>query len=154
MSCSCVTLIPPIIVTDPGPCFRLGTMLLDQCNNAGPCGDTATIDFTCFNINCPGTFNIEVYKISDPTKIIINSIGVGGLTYTTTNNAFPNDRIEITLYATCKNSNCDILSDYGTIIIYIKDKCKGVICPTGFSCDYCTGLCQPETLNLNINSNL
>lgn len=153
MPCSCVTYIPPVLPPNNPDCFRLGTMLLDQCNNAGPCGDTATIPFTCFNINCTGTLSFSVYSISDPTKIIVNSIGAGGLTYTTTNNAYPNDRIEIVVYGVCDNGPCDILSDYGTIVIYIKDKCKGVVCPASWSCDYCTGLCQPQLLNLNINSN-
>lgn len=123
-------------------CFRLGHILVAECDSVGPCGNTGFVPFDCFNIDCdsPDILSFKVYSNSRPDLITVNAINSSGLTFTTSNTAVGNERVEITIYGQCKGE-CNFKSDYGSVVIYIKNVCKGVLCESYQKCDPCTQVC-------------
>ena len=136
--CLCKYIPPAAPCTSKTGCLRLGYLVVKPKNSVGPCGKTGYVSFSCFDFSgcCSGDIRIIVDNISDPDKIIVNSITKEKLTFTTTNAANAGDKIKIRIKATC----CD-LGDYGEITIFIKDLCDCTVCESGFVCNKCTGTC-------------
>ena len=137
-----------------GECFELGTIVVSCDNSVGPCGETAIIPFTCFCYPCDN----PVFKITNLNEIqglTIDNIDKEGITVTTTGELDPNDKVEICFKASCPSEeSCNHKSDYGSVVIYIKDKCSGVECNEGFECEKCNGDCVALTPELSLtNSN-
>jgi hypothetical protein len=81
----------------------------------------------------------------------IDSITKTGLTFTTNGVGIGNSKEEINIKVVCKDADgCVIQSDYGRIVIYLKDLCAGVICDTGEDCDKCTGVCGTACVDVSI----
>lgn len=133
-----------------GGCLTLGVITKTDCS-MNLCGttDELEIDFSCFCIPCANpTFKIlnapefphlEVVSISKD-KLVVKSTGEGFTQKQT---------IKFSAYCT-GDDDCTTLSDYGTVNLYFKGKCTGVVCETGYECDNCTGLCAPITGSLSV----
>ena len=143
--CSCIgTYTPSSSCPATGTCFRLGNILVAECDsNLLPCGGIGVVDFTCFNMPCvlPNTLEFQVVSNSRPDLITITSINSGGLTLATTLAAKGGEYVTIEFFGQCKGVNCDTLSDYGSVTIYIKDVCRDVLCKPYQICNPCTLTC-------------
>lgn len=129
-----------------GDCFELGTVVVSCENSVGPCG-TGTTPFNCFQYPCEN----PTFKITNKDEIkglVVDTIDKDGITYTTDGTLEPYDKVEVNFKASCPASeDCDHKSDYGSVVIYIKDLCLGVDCPEDHYCDKCNGECvalEPE----------
>lgn len=156
--CSCVgTYTPPpdscTNCTTDCTCLNLGHITVWPDNSVGPCGQTGSVAFDCFDLcacqNEAATFT--VIDITPPNILTVNSVTTAGLSFTTTSEAEAYDKVEITLKAHCQYVDDPTvrLGDYTTVTIFIKDLCKDVICGEGESCDKCDGLCADD-INLAI----
>ena len=132
-----------------GDCFELGTVVITCENSVGPCNETGFISFSCFTFPCANP-QFEVINKKDLKYLTVDSIDSQGITFTTNGEGNANDREEICFRAVCKGDDCDVKSDYGSAVIYIKDKCAGVICPEEHQCNKCTGECEPLCPNLTV----
>jgi len=146
--CSCIYSCTPCTTCTTSTCMRLGNIVVEECNSVGPCGQVGSVSFTCFQYNCTNIPTFSVYSISDPSLISVVSIDAGGLVFQTSNSAIGGERVEIVFHASC--DGCTGKSDYGSVVIYIQNMCKGITCPAGQVCQPCTGLCAPGSSDLNV----
>jgi len=136
-------------------CLDLGAITVFPDDGVAPCGQSGVVSFTdCFDF-CPCDNEVATMSVQDITPedvITVNSISQSGLTYTTSDDAEPNQKVTITVKAVCasKTTAGVTLGDYTTITIYIKDLCKGVLCDSGETCNKCTGECEPD-VNLTVS---
>ena len=134
--CKC-SVITPLSKCDSN-CIQAPNMLVSDSVTA--CDSTGEIDISPIVTKC-GTnsvsYSIISYKnVSNPT---INS---SGITFVPVNNNYESAEI---IYKV----SCGILSDTGKIIIVYKDRCVGVVCQSGYSCNKCTGVCSNVTNDLS-----
>jgi len=154
--CSCVSTCNPSdppVVTNNCDCLNLPYITVFPDDSVGPCGQTGTVDFSdCFDF-CACEEEVAVLTVMDidPPVLVVNSINTGGMSYTTTEDAEPYDKVEVTIKATCTDKDDEdvLIGDYTTITIWIKDLCKNVLCESGEICNKCTGECDP---NVNLTT--
>ena len=125
-----------------GDCLSLGHILVGCENSIAPCDTTNTlkIPFDCFCFPCDN----PVFKVTNTSSIkyaTVVSIDKTGITIKPDGTGRANSKVYIEFMAMCSDG-CDVKSDYGSVSIYLKDLCKGVICPDGLSCNECTGICN------------
>lgn len=150
--CSCVgNYTPSSSSTSTSDCLLLGTIVIANCDSAAPCGATGTVSFECFDYECETPPSFVVTYNSRPDILTVTDISSTGLDYQTSMTAVGDERVEITFYATC-GSACGGSSAYGTVIIYIKNLCRGIVCQQGYSCAACTGLCVPTAPEVQVNN--
>lgn len=150
--CSCVGNYTPSTPTTPtSDCLLLGNIVISDCDSIVPCGGTGTIDFDCFDYNCEDVPTFVVTSNSRPDLITVTAISSTGITVQTSNDAVGGERVQIDFYATC-GSACGGSSAYGTVVLYIKSQCKGVLCNPGYTCAPCTGLCVPTAPEVQVNN--
>lgn len=147
--CSCVGNTTVTTTTTTSDCLTLGNIIISQCDSAAPCGASGSITFDCFDYNCEDVPVFTVYSNSRPDLITVTGISADGIDFTTSSDAVGGERVEITFHATC-GSACEGSSDYGTLVLYIKNLCKGVACGPGYTCAPCTGLCVPTDPEVQI----
>lgn len=134
-----------------GKCFQLGTIVVSCENSVGPCNQTGTIPFKCFCYPCENpTFKIT--NLDQIKGLVVDSIDKDGVTVTTDGTLEPYDKVEICFKASCPTEDCDHKSDYGSVVIYIKDLCLGVDCATGSTCDKCNGECSEIAPEIEISN--
>ncbi len=131
-----------------GDCLTLGRILVGCENSIAPCAteDTLTIPFDCFCIPCE-TPQFKILNESEIEHVEVVSINGDGLTIQPTGTGKANSKVEIRFKAICAD-DCNTLSDYGSVVIYLKDICKGVLCGDGEQCNDCTGDCDDITIDL------
>lgn len=147
--CSCLGNTTTSTPTSTSDCLTLGNIIISQCDSAAPCGASGSITFDCFDYNCETTPTFVVYSNSRPDLITVTDITADGLDFTTSMTAVGGERVEIVFYATCGDS-CSGSSAYGSLVLYIKNLCKGVACGAGYTCAPCTGLCVPTDPEIQI----
>lgn len=149
--CSCVGSYTPSTPTSSSTCLTLGNIVISECESAVPCGGTGTIAFDCFDYNCESTPAFVVYSNSRPDLLTVTDITSTGLDFQTSMSAVGGERVEILFYATCGTA-CGGSSAYGSVVLYIRNLCKNVVCEQGYSCTPCTGICNPTAPEVQINN--
>jgi 23S rRNA U2552 (ribose-2'-O)-methylase RlmE/FtsJ len=143
--CTCIgTYTPSSPCTSSSTCFRLGNILVAECDsNLLPCGGVATVNFDCFKMPCvaPNYLEFKVTSNSRPDLIRVVNITSSEITLATTVDAKGGEFVTIEFYGQCTGLNCDTLSDYGSVTIYIKNVCRDILCESYQVCDPCTKLC-------------
>lgn len=134
--CTCSVISPP--TKCDSNCIQAPNMLVS--NSVTACDLSGEIDISPIVTKCgsnPVYYSIISYKnVSDPT---INS---SEITFKPVNNNYESGEIVYKV-------SCGILSDVGKIIIVYKNKCTGVICEPGYTCDKCTGQCNIVNTDLS-----
>jgi hypothetical protein len=129
--------------------MSLGHIIVGCENSIGPCdvNDTLKIPFDCFCFTCDN----PSFKITNSDSIkyaTVVSIDKTGLTIKPDGTGTANSKVHVEFIATCKN-DCEVKSDHGSVSIYLKDLCKGVLCDSGLSCNPCTGECNVVSNDLS-----
>jgi hypothetical protein len=75
------------------------------------------------------------------------SIDKTGVTIQPDGTGVANSKVEIAFKAVCEDG-CETKTDYGSVSIYLKDICKGVLCGDGERCNQCTGDCDDILIDL------
>lgn len=144
--CTCLGIQTPTTPTPcptPSNCLTLCNIIIPPDESVGPCDKTGNIPFDNFDYGACGVTTptlqvINLAEIEEQGYITIDSIDETGLTFTTTDQAVGNGKVEV-----CIQGTCGIFQDIATIIIYIKDLCEGVICiEENFFCNPCSGACE------------
>lgn len=143
-SCSTTT------TTGCGDCLQLGHILVGCDNSIAPCDTESTlkVPFDCFCFPC----TTPQFKILNPTSIqyaTVESIDKTGITIRPDGTGGANSKVEISFFALC-DDGCDTTSDFGSVSIYLKDICKGVLCDDGETCNQCSGECEPDEIDLSV----
>lgn len=129
-------------VCPAGDCLLLGNILISPENSVFSGGETGTVSFDCFEYCACGEVD-PIFKITDvshPDYFSDLQIDHEGLTFTTSLVALSN--VKITVYFLAK---CGSFSDSGSVDIYLKDKCEGVVCIGECQeCNPLTGVCDCE----------
>lgn len=125
-----------------GDCLSLGHILVGCENSIAPCDTNSTlkIPFDCFCFPCDN----PQFKITNSSSIkyaTVVSIDKTGVTIKPDGTGAANSKVYIEFMAMCSDG-CDVKSDFGSVSIYLKDLCKGVICEDGYKCNECTGVCD------------
>ena len=142
----------PVSITAPcgDDCIHLGTIVVACTDSVGPCSAQGTVPFDCFCIPCDNP-TFQILNTSSLQYLTVDSISKTGLVFTTNGVGTGNSKEEINIKVICKDADgCNIQSDYGTIVIYLKDLCAGVVCPTGEECDKCTGICGVSCVDVAV----
>ncbi len=118
-------------------------------NSIAPCDTESTlkVPFDCFCFPCAN----PTFKITNTSSIKyaeVVSIDKTGITIQPDGTGKANDKVYIEFLAVCSDG-CDTKSDYGSVSIYLKDICKGVVCNDGYKCNDCTGDCDQITIDLS-----
>jgi hypothetical protein len=131
-----------------GDCLTLGRILVGCENSIAPCAttDTLTIPFDCFCFPCENP-QFKVINESEIEHLTVLSITKDGLVVKPTGTGRANSKVEIRFKAICAD-DCNTLSDYGSVVIYLKDICKGILCGDGEVCNDCTGNCDDVVIDL------
>lgn len=131
-----------------GDCLTLGRVLVGCENSIAPCAteDTLTIPFDCFCIPCDNP-QFKVTNSSEIEHLTVVSISADGLVVQPTGTGSANSKVEIRIKAVCSDG-CDTRSDFGEIVIFLKDICKGVLCDDNQTCNDCTGDCDDNEIDL------
>lgn len=132
-----------------GDCLRLGHIMVGCDNSIAPCDTESTlkVPFDCFCFPCT-TPTFKITNISSIKYATVVSIDKTGITIQPDGTGGPNDKVYIEFLAVCSDG-CDTKSDYGSVSIYLKDICKGVVCSDGYKCNGCTGECDLITIDLS-----
>jgi len=132
-----------------GDCLTLGRILVGCENSIAPCAteDTLTIPFDCFCIPC-NTPQFKILNTSEIQHVMVESISKEGITIRPTGTGKANSKVEIRFKAVCED-DCNTLSDFGSVVIYLKDICKGVLCGEGEVCNDCNGECEDVLIDLS-----
>ena len=121
-----------------GSCIKLGQLTVEPKKSVTACQETGFVDFSCFDftgcINAP-TFQIK--ESCDLDALSSYSFDQTGFTFTTSGKLV--DKIEILFQAHCLNEDDCVISDFGKLIIYLRDYCKEVPTPEGCNCNPCNG---------------
>lgn len=132
-----------------GGCLTLGRIVVGCENSIAPCAinDTLTIPFDCFCIPCENP-QFKITNSSDIKYVDVISIDKTGLKIKPDGTGKANSKVEIRFKAVCAD-DCNTLSDYGSVVIYLKDICKGVLCGDGELCNDCNGECEEVLIDLS-----
>lgn len=132
-----------------GDCLSLGHILVGCRNSIAPCDvdNTLKIPFDCFCFPCENV-SFKITNKSDIKYATVVSIDKTGLTIKPDGTGGANSKVHVEFLAMCSD-DCDSKSDFGSVTIYLKDLCKGVICEDGFACDECSGACNPVSNDLS-----
>lgn len=138
-----------------GDCFNLGHILVGCDNSIAPCDTTSTlkIPFDCFCIPCDAP-QFKITNLKNIKGVTIESIDKTGITVRPDGTGDPRTPVRIEFFGACFDG-CDTKSDFGSVSLYFKDLCKGVLCDEYYTCDKCTGNClpiPPEVLMVPNNS--
>lgn len=136
-------------VSGCGDCLKLGHILVGCENSIAPCDTESTlkVPFDCFCFPCAN----PQFKITNLSKInyaTVVSIDKTGVTIQPDGTGHANSKVEIEFFAVCEDG-CDTKSDFGSVSIYLKDICKGVICQDGYKCNDCSGDCVQVTMDVS-----
>ncbi len=139
----------PTSTSECGGCLTLGHIMVGCENSIAPCDTESTlkVPFDCFCFPCDN----PQFKITNLSKIkyaTVVSIDKTGVTIQPDGTGKANSKVEIEFFAMCSDG-CDVKSDYGSVSIYLRDICKGVICEDGYKCNDCTGDCDQVTIDLS-----
>jgi len=135
--------------TGCGDCLTLGHITVGCENSIAPCDteNTLKIPFDCFCFPC----ETPLFKITNLSSIqyaTVVSIDKTGITIQPDGTGGAYSKVFITFFATCPDG-CDTTSDFGSVSIYLKDVCDGVICDDGYTCNDCTADCDQNTIDLS-----
>ena len=134
--------------TKCGGCLTLGRIIVGCENSIAPCDTESTlkIPFDCFCFPCT-TPNFKILNQSSIKYATIESIDKTGITIRPDGTGVANSKVEIAFKAVCED-DCETKADYGSVVIYLKDICKGILCGDGEVCNQCTGNCDNITIDL------
>lgn len=94
--------------------------------------------------SCDGS-NTWTVESDDEITATINSAGL--ITYDATSLALPGVEYEITWKVTCSLYG---MTESGKVKVLIEDKCIGVTCDPGQTCNKCTGECETPESNMGL----
>ncbi len=134
--------------TGCGDCLTLGRILVGCENSIAPCDTSSTlkIPFDCFCFPCT-TPTFKILNQSSIKYATVVSIDKTGVTIQPDGTGVANSKVEIAFKAVC-GEDCETKTDYGSVVIYLKDICKGVLCGDGEKCNECTGDCDDILIDL------
>lgn len=135
--------------TPCGGCLTLGRIVVGCENSIAPCDTSSTlkVPFDCFCFPCT-TPKFKILNQSSIKYATVVSIDKTGVTIRPDGTGVANSKVEIAFKAVCED-DCDTKSDYGSVVIYLKDVCKGVLCTDTQECNQCTGNCDEVTIDLS-----
>ncbi|MCO6499663.1 MAG: hypothetical protein J5I47_04690 [Vicingus serpentipes] len=139
----------------PECCLKACKAVL-SCNDAiGPCGQTGAFDLTTLphiQTGCTGPLRFALEK-EDGFFPFVNITEAGILTWVTPGADFVDDFGEICYRIACATDceDCVILESVGTIMIGVKNLCKGSTCEQSEECDPCSGNCVDISVDTEVS---
>lgn len=126
----------PIPCTSNSGCIKLGTITVKPKDSVTACNNTGFVDFSCFDFT--GCANTPTFQIKESCNLdALSSYSFDNTGFTFTTNGKLVDKIEILFQAHCLNEDDCVISDFGKLIIYLRDYCKEVPTPEGCPCNPC-----------------
>ena len=156
--CDCIGITH---VTDPQPCdpkkpkdkncLKLCDIVVLSKDGVGPCGQTGTLNLN----NYPHTIEVckgvalkwKVKYFDDKIFVTATSTREGILSWVTKGPETVKKYGKVIVEACCGE-----FSDYGNVLIGIKDECQCPDCPDCDNCDPCTGNCLDYVVNPSVQS--
>ena len=133
-----------------GDCLQLGRIIVGCANSIAPCDteNTLKVPFDCFCFPC----TTPTFKILNESSIefaTVVSIDKTGITIQPDGTGVANSKVNIEFMASCDAGTCDAKTDYGSVAIFLKDICEGVLCGDGERCNECSGDCEDVLIDLS-----
>jgi len=145
--CSCFA-TPGVQVAPSCPsdnCLFIPYLTVNQVDSVAPCGGSGTATFPSvvnFPDGCTPTFQ-EIS--SDNTNATIDTIDSNGFSFSIAGTL--TTATEFKFLVKCASGE----SQYFCIKVYPKLLCNGIVCPTDYTCNVCTGICDVDGPDLEID---
>lgn len=148
-TCSCFSLFIPNAPTpkscsSTSKCLKLGTITVKPEDSVAPCGNAGVVPFDCFDFSgcaTPANTSFEIIEVVNPELIEAGyTISNTGFNFTTASQSTytPNQKFEVVFKACCTTSDGKYISDFGRIVVYLKDLCQNCS-QINASCNPCDG---------------
>lgn len=140
--CSCLVTSPPIEQTCPtGNCLYVPSILIHGPTSISNCGEQGFINIlekTNTNLCTRRSLNrlVQISKTSTNISAYINTSNQIVFQFINTTSNVGTIKYKV---------SCGKYSKSDTITIVAKNMCYNVLCESGFTCNPCTGNCDPNT---------
>lgn len=137
----------PAPCPDTECCVKACNAVVACSDSVGPCEQEFSLDLSALNHITDGCSGSLTYALesSDSALLDVNITTSGLLTGkspTSVNSVEKFYKIYYRIICETDCSSCVVLESVGVIQLGIRNLCKGVVCDTGSTCDYCTGQCN------------